>query len=81
MLINYRGKIMEWQPIETAPRDMSDVLLCSDHEDGEYPISIGFFCEAGVWIDSTSGDEVFNITHWMPLPAPPTGAIIEKTQQ
>jgi hypothetical protein len=69
----------EWQPIETAPRDGTSVLLF----DGE--IHEGFWDEVDFnefsgtpvmswnygnlsWIDDTN----FWPTHWMPLPSPPS---------
>lgn len=62
---------LDWQPIETAPRDVQVLLFCP--EDSIY---IG-----EVWTDYTSEDEkpycmVLEIgevfpTHWMPRPQPP----------
>lgn len=62
----------EWQPIETAPKDMTRVLLT----DGRY-VSVGsFYLE---WdkesdIDCEYGDcchATWSPTHWQPLPSPP----------
>jgi len=59
---------MEWQPIETAPQDGTEILIA-----GRYDFS-------GVW-DMAVGDcrggkarpfvGEHTATHWMPLPAPP----------
>ena len=68
---------MDWQPIETAPDDGTDVLVCVTHNmpDGEW--------ETIQWVDWQRSPRVrwpnyaaridipFPPTHWMPLPAPP----------
>lgn len=61
-----------WQPIETAPKDGSDVLVfnpmtgpyVSRFTDGEWPLHFWGF--PGVWYPG--------VTHWMPLPPPPVGS-------
>ena len=60
-----------WQPIETAPKDGSDILIWQPKEDEQFVV---------YWDDVEDGwrfsprhvlaDEP---THWMPLPAPPGG--------
>ena len=61
---------MNWQPIETAPKDAT--ILIGD---------VGGV-HAGYWWETTTGfsgwalcdqapQEQFNPTHWMPLPEPP----------
>lgn len=66
-----------WQPIETAPKDGTDILVCVTHNlpDDEW--------ETIQWVDWRRGDDVvwpryweridipFPPTHWMPLPEPP----------
>ena len=55
-----------WQPVETAPRDDTEVLvLC--HDGG---ILIGAFAGGMWWIEQTRYEER-KPTHWMPLPEPP----------
>ena len=64
---------MEWQPIETAPKDGSRIILTD-----------GGFVDAAEWdgyegwivnVESSSGFNYYNkfydATHWMPLPQPP----------
>lgn len=67
----------EWQPMETAPKDGQTILA---HK----PSGLAFSARqdvvpvhwtgwgGGAWENSTSGHKVFDdLTHWMPLPAPP----------
>lgn len=76
----------QWQPIDTLPKDWKRILIYGVRFDELYgedqqpdiwlcddPIGNGQFSVAG-----TSGysADVFNPTHWMPLPPPP--AAIEK---
>lgn len=64
-------KVDEWQPIETAPRDWSDVLLFDaalkiDHR----KVYEGYYdTEFSEWHSPAAG--VTSPTHWMPLPAAP----------
>ncbi len=76
---------MEWQPIETAPRDGSKVIL--GHP--EHKAVIGVWHQGYSWEslfpdgnpvfywakdhEDTSGFD-FEPTHWMPLPDPPKKA-------
>lgn len=68
---------MEWQPIETAPKDGTDVwLFIPDDEPNQ---AVGYFDvsddEYQFWSYRESlVNEVFgsaNPTYWMPLPPPP----------
>lgn len=67
----------EWQPIEAAPQDGTDILVCVTYNlpDGEF--------ETLMWVDWRKGDDVvwpiyrdridipFPPTLWQPLPAEP----------
>ncbi len=67
-----------WQPIETAPKDGTSVLLCD-----EYGMQVCVWSETSVhgfmdWVYGACDGE-YNFrhafdspTHWMPLPDPPT---------
>jgi transcriptional regulator with XRE-family HTH domain len=96
-------KRVNWQPIETAPKDGSCVLLLSrayGATDGEveYPQpakchigkwnaegtswtdALGSFEEeicmlstTGIWESGGGWFQPNEVTHWMPLPAPPSG--------
>jgi hypothetical protein len=59
----------EWLPIETAPKDGTDILLWCPLPGSEYSV-VGKLCD-GWWQSSYEGEDVFNPSHWMPLPAPP----------
>jgi len=80
---------MDWQPIETAPKDGTWVLLSGGSIyygwDGETfpPHVVAQFiggpkyreeqCWQFAWYDGGYYGEYENPTHWMPLPAPPAG--------
>ena len=56
--------LTQWQPIDTAPKDGTLVLIC---EYGCVYVAI-FNKEGFCYNDEHIG---FNPTHWMPLPKPP----------
>lgn len=63
---------MEWQPIDTAPKDQSVLLTDGVH------VTYGAFCDDPRqywWLADEGIDgldfETFEPTHWMPRPAPP----------
>ena len=69
---------MEWQPIETAPKD-GTIFWCYDKKPSEhygYDQHRCFWdCERQQFIASDdSNTDIFDIapTHWMPLPKPPS---------
>ena len=60
------GFFSRWLPIETAPRDGSQVLMFSAWSDR----TVGYWSShRGTWVDQGHGIVV--ATHWMPLPDPP----------
>jgi hypothetical protein len=72
----------EWQPIETAPKDGSWIILwAKDHLEhfGDYPDkSLEYWVARwsnNAWRWYNQDDEVvcndYEMTHWMPLPDPP----------
>lgn len=65
---------MEWQPIETAPKDGTRILGAwpSFLKKNEWFIQPVFFV-CGVWLHGWDEDEdqPLKPTHWMPIPTPP----------
>ena len=57
---------MEWQPIETAPKDGTRVLIFSVDE-----VVVAHY-EGDMWCENEYDNLWHNPTHWMPLPEPPT---------
>jgi hypothetical protein len=60
---------MEWQPIDTAPKDGELILLFSPKGRG-YLIDIGHWWFRDKWERELGGAKL-NPTHWIPLPKPP----------
>lgn len=59
----------KWQPIETAPKDGTQLLLtCVGWAE---PVVAHW--NAGAWDDGDYCDYMTGLTHWMPLPPPPAG--------
>jgi hypothetical protein len=69
---------MEWQPMETAPKDGTVIGVWSAREPGIVRRAAwGRFGKSQHygWITATKGCYLSNVpTHWMPLPAPPEAA-------
>lgn len=72
---------MEWQPIETAPKDGTSVILyCKNHSPYVFQAnfnSLGCKEAHGFWetpVGTGGGGILFRYewaSHWMPLPPPP----------
>jgi len=75
---------MNWQPIETAPKDGTAILLFFPSQDvvirgcwawqgeGDWESGIQDFQDWGTDDDLVINDDPYNgPTHWMPLPEPP----------
>jgi hypothetical protein len=64
---------MKWQPIETAPKDGTQVLLCSDGGAvwmGHWVGRSGAYKING-WTRYNCVDIGWEPSNWMPLPEPP----------
>jgi hypothetical protein len=72
----------EWQPITTAPRDKTDIIVFSQRHGirvARYdPFSWGNSKRLEWFIalehGCSGGTFAIDVTHWMPLPAPPVNA-------
>ncbi|WP_109108272.1 hypothetical protein [Azospirillum sp. TSO35-2] len=74
--------MFDWQPIETAPRDGSRIIVAMSDDfmqhqpwnspGDEYCIFVRWVSQVGYWVDDykifVTDDE---ITHWAPAPVPP----------
>lgn len=71
----------EWQPIETAPKDRTHILLFVGNDKPQIVVAYyeSFVTEDGTvewwayadWLLQDAAGEIFGPTHWMPLPPPP----------
>ena len=59
-----------WQPIETAPWSGPPVLLWKANTQEQY-VAARIRGEHGPGWCTPDGHQIFNATHWMPLPAAP----------
>lgn len=64
---------MEWLPIDTAPKDGTEILIFEPkHYNNDDAIYVVIYTRKGKWVES-QGElyHTFYPTHWMPLPDPP----------
>lgn len=64
-------KEREWQPIETAPKDGSEILGWSSISGEAYVMWWEAIHSDWVWCINDLEDMFCDPTHWMPLPEPP----------
>ena len=80
------AKVQQWQPIETAPKDGTEIILSR-----EARVTSGLWFDMGGddegaegwsgWVSQDGGfSEEHPPTNWMPLPEPPTEAIREEKE-
>lgn len=81
---------MKWQPIETAPKDGTEIILGiklrwnkRSLDKHECRIGTGFYCAGAYWYKNDAkiwrnrvGQHTLNPTHWMPLPDFPMGSTV-----
>lgn len=58
----------EWQPIETAPKDGTSLLLSNDPDEDPW---VGHYCIDANRYLCYGRDPFVAPTHWRPLPSPP----------
>ena len=64
-----------WIPVsERLPKRYARVLVWVRCDSHEHPHGIGFIGSTGLWSLDELHEPWAEITHWMPLPAPPTHA-------
>jgi len=73
-----KAEVPSWQPIETAPKDGSPILVVAN-EVVQY-IIVADYGSGWHSLADDEGIEDFNPTHWMPIPAAPI-AVAEQTKQ
>ncbi len=65
----------DWQPIETAPLDATEVLIVAVFDNGINPLYAVASNDGHGWRDmgdmGWGGTDGIEPTHWMPLPEPP----------
>lgn len=67
----------DWQPIETAPKDLTQVLVYDAEDKGVFLGQYECYAVPPYWSFDTHDltrekAEIVRPTHWMPLPDPPT---------
>jgi hypothetical protein len=60
----------EWQPIETAPKDGTKIIVYRPNAEYQPIVGVDYWSKelGNVWANS---NEHRQPTHWMPLPEPP----------
>lgn len=64
-----KAEAMEWQPVETAPKDGTRILA-SDPEWNAGVVVVARWWDGAFHVGDLPGDEIYP-RHWMPLPPPP----------
>ena len=71
---------MEWERIESAPRDGTPVIVLAQNRQNQKVVSMARFdtdystmgssgvLEQGIWMQCDWPTQVVGVTHWIPLP-------------
>lgn len=67
----------QWQAIDTAPKDGTWIAVMAREGGVDYQPSVacyrgGLWTEIHHYLDGDVNYDEWNVTHWMPLPAPPS---------
>lgn len=72
----------EWRPIETAPKDGTEVLVFEPSREGVQAwLGSGWFDNSLGWLDNARSSLHLNPTHWMPLPESPASEAVRDRQE
>jgi hypothetical protein len=66
-------KEQQWQPIETAPMDGTDLLLWTG-----WAITGKWDSKRNNWVTEDGTNTIYMVTHWAKIPCPPLDATQEK---
>ena len=79
--------VQVWQPIESAPKDGTEVLIYQAGQSFGYDYAIGKFGarwegdQEGGWGNRNSASQYNTPTRWMPLPPPPAASTGDSPRQ
>lgn len=62
---------MDWQPIETAPKDGMVLVYCPDARQGKEIVAAQLKAGKPFLVSGIFAFDHAPATHWMPLPPPP----------
>ena len=63
---------MNWQPIDTAPKDGTEILVYASFAGTRKPVIATWLRSYGAWLLHNVGMAItLTPTHWMMLPEPP----------
>lgn len=73
---NRRSPPSPWRPIESAPKDGTEILVYVDYGDGSWKIEKAHWQHVfNKFMNATYDpmmDDIDGATHWQPLPSPPS---------
>lgn len=65
------AETVAWMPIESSPKDGAWMYVWRKH--GTFPIQAKYNIKYA-WFEDDDANHLYNLTHWMPLPAAPGAA-------